>query len=311
MADVQSGGLFDRAVLLQLSTGRFSTKRKIKDLGAVHVDAAADGSTTDKSRIDIAAEILESVELDAIFSFDGATRRYLVGRALPVALLAPGVYVMPVVSVSEIDAYLSRRGEERGPLVAAFLDVYESRAADGRAALARLGDPAAYPPIDVVAGAFRMGFAWFSMGAPGGLAAIRADLYARESDKLAASFAEALDEARTALRTMAAGLVDHLLDKLSPDVTGKRKRFEESTVVKLIEWCGSFDARNLGDDGALAAEVSKIRLLLSGVSARELRGSEFARRDVSGRLSEVKTVLDGLLRDAPARFFPASDAAGA
>jgi len=305
MDEVQSGGLFDRAVLLQVSTGRFSVKRKVKDLGAVHVDPAADGGTTDKSRLVVAAELLESAELDAIFSFDGATRRYLMGRALPVALLAPGVYVMPLVIVEELDAYLSVRMAARAPLVADFLSVYDARAASGRAALGRLGDPSAYPPVDIVRSSFRMGFAWFSMGAPGGLAAIRADLYQREAEKLSASFAEALAEARDALRAMAAGLVDHLLDRLAPDVTGKRKRFEASTLAKLIEWCDNFDARNLADDTALAAEVSKIRGALSGVSVEELRGSAFARRETVGRLDSIKSALDGLLGDAPARFFAA------
>lgn len=308
MAEVQSGGLFDRAVLLQVSTGRFSVKRKVKDLGAVHVDPTVDGGQTDKSRLVVAAELLESRELEAVFSFDGATRRYLMSRALPVALLAPGVYVLPLVMVEELDAYLSARCEARIPLVDAFCEVYDVRAAEGRAALGRLGDVSAYPPVDVVRATFRMGYAWFSMGAPGGLAAIRADLYARESAKLEASFADALAEAREALRTMAAGLVDHLIDRLSPDPAGKRKRFEASTVEKLVEWCGTFDARNLANDGALAEEVDKIRRALSGVSVDELRSSGLARSGVVGRLSEVKGVLDRLLVDAPARFFEAPGA---
>ena len=300
MADVQGGGLFSRAVLLQVATGRFSVRRKVSDLGAVDVDC-------DKSRLHIAAELLTSAELDAIYSFDGATRRYLMSRALPVSLVAPGVYVMPLASVEELDAYLSIRADARLPLVDAFCDVYAGRADAGRLSLGVLGDASMYPPVEVVRRAFRMGFSWFSLGAPGLLEGIRADLFARERAKLESSFSEALTEAREALRAMAAGLVDHLLERLAPGADGRRKRFEASTVEKLVEWCDTFNARNLADDEALAAEVAKIRMALSGVTADDLRGSAFARRDVSLRLGEVKGALDSLLSDSPVRFFAARE----
>jgi hypothetical protein len=188
-------------------------------------------------------------------------------------------------------------------LVEAFLSIYSWRAEVGRRALGVLADAAAYPPPEVVRRAFRLGWSWFSLGAPAALEGLQGGLFAREKAKLQASFADALEESRVALRTMAAGLVDHLLVRLAPGPDGRRKRFEASTVTNLLEWCDGFSARNLADDAALAAEVAKIRRCLAGVSAEDLRGSSWTRRGVAADLEAVKGVLDGLLTDAPTRAF--------
>lgn len=307
MAEINGSDLLSRAVLLQVSTGRFSVRRKVSNMNPVRVDADAEGREADKSRLYLAAELLESTELDRVYSFDGATRRFLMTRALPVSLVAPGVYVMPLAVVDELDGYLSRRAPERAALVDEFLSVYESRARLGRLALGALADPAAYPPVEIVRRAFSLSWGWFTLGAPGQLEGIRADIFRRERERMAAEFSEALTEAKQALRTMCAGMVDHLLDRLAPGADGRRKRFEASTVEKLVEWCDTFNARNLADDGALAAEVDKIRRALAGVSAEDLRGSAFTRREVTGALVGVRAALDGLLSDAPVRAFFADD----
>jgi hypothetical protein len=307
MAEFTGSDLLSRAVLLQVSTGRFSVRRKVSNLNPIKVDADADGNGTDKGRLYIAAELLESKELDAVYSFDGATRRFLMTRALPVSLVAPGVYVMPLAVVDELDAYLTARSPQRDRLVDDFLAVYEPAARQGRLALGALADPAAYPPAEIVRRAFSLSWGWFTLGAPGQLEGIRADIFKRERERMAAEFSAALDEARQALRVMCAGMVDHLLDRLSPGADGRRKRFESSTVEKLVEWCDTFNARNLADDDALAGEVDKIRRALAGVSAEDLRGSAFTRREVTGALVGVRAALDGLLSDAPVRAFFADD----
>lgn len=288
--------LFDRAVLLQLSTGRFCATKKVANLAEVAVDA-------DKDRLHLSADLLASPELDRIYSFDGATRREIQSRALPVSLVAPGVYVLGIPIIEEIDRYLERREIQRRDLVAEFGGVYELRAESGRRALGVLADPAKYPPVSVVLRAFSLSWSWFTLGAPATLETLRPEIFERERAKFETQFSEALDEAREALRVMAAGMVDHLLDRLSPDVSGKKKRFEKTTVEKLITWCDNFDARNLADDADLAAQVARIRGILGSVDAQSLRASSFLRRDVSGRLVEVKGALDALLVEPSRRAF--------
>ena len=74
-----------------------------------------------------------------------------------------------------------------------------------------------------------------------------------------------------------------------------------------MEWCDGFNARNLADDGELAAEVEKVRRALAGVSAEDLRGSTFTRRTVAADLEAVKVALDGLLVEGPIRAFLVDD----
>lgn len=285
-----------QAVLVQLSTGRFSARRKVDSLSGISTDA-------DKDRLHLGAELLRSEELDRICQFDSESRRLVMARALPVSLFAAGVYVIPVASVSEVDDLLSDRLSQRARLTSDFCAVYESRAALGRLALGSLADASQYPSIDAVERQFRMSWGFFSLGAPGSVEGVRADIYSRERDRIASEFDSALAEARDALRAMCAGMVEHLIDRLQPGDNGKKKRFEASTVQKLQEFCSGFSARNLANDAELQAVVSQIRGALAGVSAEDLRGSAWARRDVVGRLSEVKAALDGLLVDAPVRAF--------
>lgn len=296
MAEIQSSILERQAVLIQLSAGRWSAKRKVGSLAGIDTDA-------DKDRLHLAADLLKSSELDAVATFDAVTRAWVMARALPVSLFAAGVYVLPVASVTEVDEYLTRRFFVRERLVSDFLDIYEDRSRLGRLALGSLADVSRYPSVASVDRQFRMSWGFFSLGAPASLEGVQSEIFARERDRIAGEFAGALSEARDALREIVSGMVDHLLDRLTPDPSGKAKRFEGTTVSKLSEFCDLFQARNLADDADLAAEVAKIRAMLSGVRADDLRGSAFARRDVSTRLSEVKLALDGLLVDAPRRLF--------
>ena len=97
-----------------------------------------------------------------------------------------------------------------------------------------------------------------------------------------------------------AGLVDHLIDRLSGE-DGKAKKFKEGTIKNLEDFLDSFTVRDITDDTDMSKLVEKARKVLGGTDADTLRKDPDFRQRVMTGFSDLKTTLDGLLIDRPSR----------
>ncbi len=282
--------IFERAACLSLELRRLGTKRKM------NVGDLKPGVESDAEMIHVSKDLLDAPELDAIRKHDGAIRRWLETKVSGPALFRSGVYMISYELLGPVDDELRARLDERARvLVPEFLGVYDRSVDEARRRLGPHFRAEEYPTVERVRETFGAEVRYFTLGAPSGLERIRGDIFAREQEKAASQWQSVLDESRNVLRAEVAELVDHMVDRLTPDASGKGKRFNASLVENLDEFLSNFKARDIADDAELQRVVDEARALLAGVTPRALRNSRAVRDATRARFTEVKTQLDRLV----------------
>ncbi len=288
-----ANSLMDNAVLLSVSFHRFGTK---KSVGSDEVQTDAD-----RKMIHVSKDLLESDRYDDIVTHDGKTSKYIKRLTSGAPFLRAGVSMLGVGLVSEVDSYLKDRAVERRALVGLFIEQLPLCKASARERLGSLFNSADYPSAESVEGAFWIDWSFLEFQTPGKLRGISPEIWAQQQAKLSAAIQSAADECTIAIRAEAAGLVDHLIDRLSPDDTGKRKKFHDTLTDNVRAFLDTFKARNITNDQELAALVEDARKLIGGVDASHLRDSDVLRVKLASGFSDIKGRLDSLLVDKPKR----------
>lgn len=289
--------LLERSVLFSISFRVFGNTRKV-DSSLVEVDA-------DKDSIGVNKRLLDSKELAEINRKDAQFQQWLRRQSLP-SPFGNGIYIMPLVSVEAIEQRCTAYQAERKGLVDAFLDVLADQVRDARGRLRSAFSERDYPPAEVVESRFQMAWSYLSLTAPGNLPPT---LVAREREKIAAQWQEALAEGRQVLRAGMADLVDWLLDKAQGISDGQKKIIKPTKLAGVQEFLDSFAARNLTGDEELAALVEQAKGLLRGIDPETLRKSQDTRTQVSEGFAEIKRQLTPLLTDRPVRLINLDDEA--
>ena len=96
-------------------------------------------------------------------------------------------------------------------------------------------------------------------------------------------------------------LVDHLLEKLTPDETGKHKVLRSSALGNLMTFLDQFEGQNVSNDQDLEKLVAQLRTTLQGVTPKTLRKDDTFQGIVRTSLQSVKSQLDSLVITKPTR----------
>jgi hypothetical protein len=291
-SEAPSVNIFDKAICLSVELRKLGTRKKVK-AGAVKTDAA-------EEMIHVSKDLLESKTYEDITSLDGEICAYINARCLP-SLFRSGVYLVPLASVTEVDRKLEGFAAARARLVEKFVDEYPSRAQAAEARLGSLFDPRDYPKVEKVRASFGMATQYLSFGAPPKLREINPEKYAREAAKLEESMTNAAAEITNMMRAAAAELTGHLIDRLTPKEDGTAKVFRDSLVENVKEFIGTFKERNITEDGELAAQIDKMRKVLDGVGAKDLRDNNELREKVLADTAAIKSALDEMMVARPTR----------
>ena len=287
------GGLFDRAVLLSITISALGTKRKVLN-SQVEVDA-------DKDFIHVSKDILKSDILVNIKKFDGQSRLWIAERSLP-SLFRFGVYLWPIGLVLEADEYLRNREALRAPMIDRLCDAYVALKADAQNRLQALYNPREYPSVEEVRASFAMSYQFIECGVPGRLRDISTEMFERERLKAESVWTNALDEAKSLMRSQFVELVDHMDDRLRPDEDGNPKRFKNSLVTNFMEFLRLFECRNLANDDELQALVNRCREVLGGATSQLIRDDATMRARVAGGMASIREQLSGMVIDGGRRI---------
>ncbi|HJT21197.1 MAG TPA: hypothetical protein VJ746_12040, partial [Nitrospira sp.] len=173
--------------------------------------------------------------------------------------------------------------------------------------LADLYNPADYPEVDTVKAGFLFECQYLTFDLPGTLSALSERLLTRETDNVSQKVRQMLEEAQTTLREAMAELVDHLMERLTPNANGTAKTFKASTVTNLMDFLNRFDARNLSQDVDLQKLVNHAKGLLSGMEPNRIRKDESVTTVVREGMRAIKSQLDALLIEKPSRVYVLED----
>ncbi len=175
-----------------------------------------------------------------------------------------------------------------------FIESYESEREKARESLGHLFNKADYP-IDVRR-KFRFEWRFITMNAPGKSGILSPELYQREKEKFQTLMEETRELATVALREEFAGIIRHMVERLSGEQDGKPKRFQSSMLGKMGEFLDSFSDRNLFDDDKLAELVDQARDVVNGLSTDELRQDGNLRKYIADEMNVLRVAIDGAER---------------
>ena len=263
---------------------------------------------TDEARILVTKRILACPEYEAILKLYRMTKRNIDKLVLPSGM-KPGVYLIPLDLLEELNTILADARLALEPLVTQFCQVYPQCIANDKLHLKDAYNPADYPNVDTVRQTFMIETQYITWDLPSSLGSVSEALIQQEQQRARTKVQTILTDITTNLSTVMQELVTHLVDRLSPDANGNTKRFHTSTVTNLMEFIGRFNARNLGQSVDLQQIVEQAKGLLSGINPTHIRDDESAAQGLHTGMQHVKRQLDHLLATPPTRQYQWDDAA--
>ena len=292
-----------QAVALTVSFSRIGDKRE-GNMDEVSTSADKDMTKIVKKLFASASsDSAKCAEFDAIRKFDSVT--YIEVQRQTVPLLGRrNVRLLKADAVQSIDQYLTTRSRERQGLVTAFVKVYPAIILAAQAKLGQQYSASDYKDVEQVEGKFCMTWDYLALGVPDNLPdAVRA-VVAEKAEK---QWMEAASDIRDGLRQGMADLVDHLVSRLNAKDTDKKARFHDSNIGNVLEFIDALEKRDMTNDVALKAVADKARALIIDASPKDIRDRADSRKDMIGKMAEVKAATDSLLAPVKGRKFRLAD----
>jgi len=281
--------IFQKACLVQLSTGCW---QGVTALGSNLMERIGNSEWLKGAKVLIDPECLSPVR-----SVLSKARTYLQKSALPFPI--NGLTLVPKETLARIDESLCGMKAEFEAEVENFISKYEGERERARENLGHLFSDSDYP-INIRQ-KFRFEWRFIIMDVPGKSKILSPELYEREKGKFHALMDETRELATMALREEFAGIVRHMVKRLSGEEDGKPKRLQSSMLEKMGEFLESFGDRNLFDDDQLAELVGQAKDVVSGLSTDELRQDGNLRKYIADEMNQLRVAVDGALEDLPRR----------
>ncbi|MGA2226911.1 MAG: DUF3150 domain-containing protein [Syntrophobacteraceae bacterium] len=281
--------IFQKACLVQLSTGVW---QGVTALGSNLMEKIGNSEWLKGAKVLIDPDCLSTVR-----SVLSKARTHLQKAALPFPI--HGLTLVPKETLTRIDETLCQMKSEFEAEVEKFIESYDYEREKARESLGHLFNEADYP-INVRE-KFRFEWRFITLDIPGKSGILSPELYEREKEKFQTLMEETRELATVALREEFAGIVRHMVERLSGEEDGKPKKFKNSMMEKMGEFLDSFGDRNLFADDKLAELVDQARDVVNGLSTDELRQDGNLRKYIADEMDHLRISVDGALEDLPRR----------
>ena len=139
------------------------------------------------------------------------------------------------------------------------------------------------------------------MDAPDYLRRLSPEIYRRECERVQSQFSNAVELAEQMFQDQLAELVEHLVERLSADESGKQKTFRDSTITNLDDFFSRFRQLNIGSNEELGQLVEQAQSVIRGVEPQRLRDNDTLRQLIATNMSAVQASLEGMMIDRPRR----------
>jgi hypothetical protein len=279
--------IFENAVVVSVHTAAPGMRRQVQTTAEMAGDADPDMLTVSKF-------ILDSPEFDLIKRLDSRLHRYLRERCLRFPFRS-GMYLVPLGMLDQVQADIEDFAWERQDAIDVFLDAYPRLKDEAAQALGSHYDPEDYPGPGELRRAFRLTTQYLSFGVPERLQRVNPVLFADERRKAAATWAEATETVRQALRAALLELIERACAKLATQEKGKPRKFTEAFEAQLRDFLDTFNVKNITDDAALAEVVGRAQRLLDGVDSDLLKRDDRVREQVREAFEQVKVEVAPLV----------------
>ena len=220
-------------------------------------------------------------------------------RGVSLPFPEPGIRLIRQQDISAVQVQLTTLKAELTEAVEQLDQQYDALKATARERLGSLFNPTDYP--DSLRSLFDVTWDFPNVEPPSYLQQLSPDLYRQESQRVAARFDEAVQLAETAFIEEMSRLVSHLTERINGSDDGQPKVFRDSAIENIREFFQRFRELNVHSSEQLDQLVEQSQRILNGVDPQALRDTAQLRQRVSGELSAVQSVLDGMMVDRPRR----------
>jgi hypothetical protein len=233
----------------------------------------------------------------AVTAVRGKVRAHWKSLTLPFP--EPG---MRLIRQEEVEGFNQQMGGYRDELGMAVRELEGHYTELQRTASRRLGNlfnPSDYPPSLV--GLFDVEWDFPNVEPPEYLRQLNPAIYEQERQRVVSRFDEAVRLAEQAFISELAKLIEHLTERLSQNGDGEPKIFRDTAITNLTEFFQRFRQLNVRSNADLDALVERAQGIVNGVQPQALRDNDSLRQHIATQLSQVQSVIDGMLVDRPRR----------
>ena len=283
--------------ILNLRLGRVTNRKKLSS------DSAAIETEVDRDALHISKELFDADELRACYSYMTSLKAQIRSYSAPAKHLRGGMYMVKVAAIPLVRSLLDKAKGEFAPLVEAFANAVDKCRDEAEPRLGKAFDAGDYPNKAQVLKAFSIEWDWLTLATPSALKRISQEFFDQEKEKAEGSLKSAISNIEGLLLSDMKKMVDRVVDRLTPDATGKKRIFRDSLVTNAKEWISTFTFRNISDHAGLDAEVARLAKLLDGADPELLRSNDKIREDIALGFKQVQLSLDSMMEAAPERAF--------
>ena len=232
--------------------------------------------------------------------------KWVRSRALPNPFNKKGLHLIPLSLLDNVMEKLAATETEYLAAANAFADEYAERKEDAKLNLKDAYSEQDYPSEQTMRAAWAVEWRLIELAAPNG-AKVGSTIGKIEQEKAKKKWEEAMESALWILRVQFRELIAHLTDRLASKEDGSRKQLHTSCVEKVQEWIELFNKKNLLEDTELEKLTLQCRQILQGKSVQAIRDDATLRSEVQTQTAAIKTALDSMLENCPARLISFED----
>jgi hypothetical protein len=287
-------GVFSRTVPLIVERHSFGEFRKAS-LNNVEVKKGDDEKEADKKLLSLTKRLIDCAEVKAITQHDKVFSIYLRSVAAP---YRPGMFLVPLGMVEHLDQRAREWEAKREELVEVAARAYPARVEAMRGPLGPMWRRDDYPPQDEFRRAYWVSWRFVDFGAPALLQTVKAEVFARERQKVEREAQRAAELIRQHLRQTLLDMTQHLASLLVPK-DGKFPALRGGALDRLLEFVGSINLRDVTNDVDLRSVVRRLDGIGKGLTFEQLRDDEALRVATGAIVQEAQAVLATLVSDSP------------
>lgn len=209
--------------------------------------------------------------------------------------------------MADFDKEMQRFREELNKSVGDLLSQYKEMKKEARQRLGQLYSPSDYPTPDSLADEFKLEWSYPSVDPPNYLKQLNPRLYEQEQARVAARFEEAMATAQQTLAAELQGLLAHLVDRLAPSESGRRRSLSPKAIEGLNDFVQRFQQLGIQTSGELDSMVRSIQEIARGVDVAALKQHPEQQAQLFTDVTAAKEAIDQMLIDAPDRKIDLED----
>lgn len=282
-----------RTVVMALTLEAIGNRRKVNT-------SKIEAQGTDKNWLNVTKKLLECDELEEITSLYSEVRRYVEDHALP-SIIKRGVYLLPIEFIESMEEKLTAFQARLASPVSRMCARLGTLKEEARRRLGPNYNGEDYWSAEELRGAFRLTWRFLYVDSAKNLDRVSQEIADKERERAETAWQETRETIQLLLRVNLKEMVDHLVDKLTPDQDGRTKIFRDSSIEKMSAFLSTFDARNITNDAQMKVLVDKAKSLIAGTDPEGLRTQEEMRNYVRHGFETIKTLLDPMIAKRPVR----------